>query len=49
MWIEPVKSIPQIPNGLTILLNFRGIEFISIAFEDFKKFLKELEQKSGCG
>ena len=49
MWIEPVKSIPQIPNGLTNLLNFRGIEIISIAFEDFKKFFEELEQKSWCG
>ena len=34
-------------NGSTNLLG--KIKFISIAFEDFKKSLKELEQKSGCG
>ena len=48
MWVEPVKSIP------VILLMVQQIskvlwklKFIGITFEDFKKSLKELEQKSG--
>ena len=36
-------------NGSTNLISLRENKFIGIAFEDFKKSLKELEQKNGCG